>query len=232
MYPAYLLKNIFHEAELLIMTRDHYEIINRLMDDMLAAKIIKFFDSMEELNLNERRDPIAQHLFQRYVMARVILEKKARQLTFHMEARDKGVLKAVKNMDITTAHLLFEDKDAAIEMLNWLLDNRQYWCATIEPRRVEDWRELEKCADEIEKSAMGMVSQMAGIGIQIDSCPDLKNRLKDNKEMFYAPNEKSRSTGMAYVFSAAEVLEIILHGFKFQKVCQEEKIRKSEWRAF
>lgn len=232
MYDIKLVENVFHEAELLVMTRDHYEKLKRLMDDKLAGRMIKFFKQVESLRLNEQGDAVAEALFKRYTMARTMLDSSVRQMSFHVEVRDKGVLATVHNLDITTAHELFQDKDRAIELLTWLLDNRQYWSATIEPRRLEDWKALEACIEDIERNAENLRQQFEAVGIKLNSCPNLKARLKDNKELFYAPNEKTRVTGMGYVFLAAKNLEIILHGFKFQKRCQAEKISKSEWRAF
>lgn len=232
MYNVTLIDMVFSTAEILVLPKETTEALVRLMDDKLAGRFLLFFKEIEELELEKRTDPFSKALLNKYQEIKEIAGSKVKQMTFHLELRQSNIFDIVKNIDINTAHDLFIDKDKMIEMLEWLFANRDYWCPSIEPRHKEDWEELLSHSADIEALTGMLCKRLEAAGLHLDRFTNIRARLKDNKDLFYSPNERSRKTGMGLVVHMSKALQVVLHGFKFQKLCNVERITQAEWRTF
>jgi len=227
---SYIIKGIFEEVEISQFTRADIEALGNLIDDKMAARILSFLERVKTTSLATDQNSWAQVLRERAAAFEEILETKLKRYTFHLELQERKYSEKLQLLDITSAMDVFSSLDEGIEMLSWILGNRQYWMPTISPRQKENISIFLDCIADLDIRASVLADSMANIGVEVDHCANLKDRVKHNMPMFYDANEKSRATGVKRIIDRSLDLEIVLHGLIFRKRIKAEKTTLIDWR--
>jgi hypothetical protein len=234
-YNIELFPNIFAEGEILCMDDEFIESLGRLLDDKMSVRMVQFFDKFEESGVRQRTDdPIAIAIANKVDKIKEMLGDRIRKNTFHLEVVQKKVLEFVSQLNIDTALLVIENRKEAIETLTWLLANREYWSGYIAVRQKADYDDfVAKCQNLVFATrSLDQNLRDAGMPNGIKHYENLMVRIKANKEFFYAPNEKKRPTRMTSIMNIVHVIQMILHGLKYQELCSKLEIPKFARRAF
>lgn len=235
MYNIEMFKNIFGEAEILCMTDEFLESMSKLLDDKMSVRLLEFFDRFEKSGIATHTDnPVAVSLTKKVERIKEILWDRIRANTFHLEVINKGILDFASQLNIDTALYVIEERKPAIESLKWLMDNREFWTDYIVVRQKEDYENfLTQCQTLVHATrSLNDNFKYQGLDIELNRYDNLLVRIKANKEFFYLPNEKKRSTRMSRIMSQVGNLQIILHGLEYQEMCSERNIPKNVRKIF
>lgn len=235
MYDIELFKNIFSEGEILCMDDEFLELLRRLLDDKMSVRFLQFLERFEQSEIpKQANDPIARTLVLRVAKMKEVLLPTAKQNTFHLEVTERNIFEFIGRLHIDTALLVITDRKGTIETLEWLLGNRNNWLGYIPIRQKEDYEMFfQKCYEmEYATRSTQMDLENLGIGVSIERYDNLTERIKANKEFFFSNNERKRSTRMTNIMSMADTLEVILHGLKYQELCNQREIPKIVRRSF
>jgi hypothetical protein len=227
---------IFSDGEILCMDDEFIEILRRLLDDKVSDRLLQFFDRFDKSGISgqARTDPVAFALCRKVEKLKEALMPTIRQNTFHLEVKQKQIFDFVSRLNIDTALSVIENRQEAIDILDWLLRNRKYWTASIPVRQKQDYEDfVRKCRDlPFAARSMDLSMREHGFVQGVHYYDNLMERLKANKEFFYSPNESKRSTGMAQIMNIVHTLETILQGLRYQELCNQRKIPRTTRRSF
>jgi hypothetical protein len=234
-YDIEMFRGLFAEGELMVMNDDFIKSLRPLLDDMVSSLLLDFFKKFEESGISEHQNYVSNKLTEHVKKLWEYLRQPIMLNTFHFEVEKKGIFEIVQRLNIdTVVNGGVENRDEVIEKLQWLLDNRIYWNAKIEPRKKVDY---EKFVEQCKSLALDAEHQEAllksyGSNVSLKRYDNLIERISHNKEFFFTANEKERPTHMYIVMRDAQKIEMSLHGLLYQRECDKLGILKPDRRSF
>lgn len=219
------LLGIFTLGNILAMREYFAEALLPLIDNYIGSYIQDFFNKVDAL---EYKSPEVCVLKYRKDEMYKILGEKVKKATFYKQAEDNGIINFIKSIGWFESIYSLPDIEETNKKLEWLLSNRQYWSVKISPRKAEDFDKFLIAVRKLEDELPGRLSALCNeYDIDIFDIPynkNLVNTVKANKALFYVQREKGSSTCLEKVLenNKPQYLEMLLHGIKYQKVCQDE----------
>jgi hypothetical protein len=235
MYNVYLLKDMFETVELIVADARFYSALAKLVDDKVAARIHSFWERVDAMpELQSGKDTVAEQLRTSIALSKEILGEVVFKNRFPALVREGELI--TKLTSITPGMLRFysDSMDELKKAVEWFVANRKYWHQYYEPRTSDDYKAFLSCVSEMEYEITRLKSMVSFEDYGLRPCDNLLKRVKDNKEFFYTPYEKRRSTGLYELLNRSMDLELIQHGIDFLQLLgvQQHPVSARERRKF
>lgn len=195
-----IIEGIIGEAEIDAMSDDMIICLGKLLDDKIALAFLEY-----------TKNPNANAKVKDRVLS--LIGDKIYKYTFHLEVLESGVIDTIRSLSLDNIAYGTYDRDATLQQLQFLEDNKVKLHSYIDPRKSSDYKDFLK-----------MISTLH---IDNPEFPDLYNRVKANKDYFCSKNERQRSTKVGVTISRMTDWEIALSGIKFLKYCDKNNV--SDW---
>lgn len=227
MYDICLISKVIELGELLVIQQDDLIALNNLMSEAIGKEIMKFFKRYEELDIENKNDEIANILKSKYVMIRDVLYDRARKYTFHLEVAERNLLDFVKRISPSTILLMTENREEAIENLEWLLANENYCIPSLDVRTRDDYEKFVTRMFNLTVDAQ-QVARM----YNVPCCKNMSKALECNKVYFYNPREQKQYKGMHILLNSNNKIEEAINGLKYSLLCEKEDVSDYTRRCF
>ena len=211
-----LIPNVFNAYDFVCFDAQMMHIFGRLVDDQSAASVLAFIEDVKTNPENYSPEILDLLLVQIEALLR-LHEATLRRRTFHLEVGRrqvthngelKGLASVLRTISLSDVPHL---SDEIAEVLDWLLENRVYWSATIPARTSEDFKAFMYCVRHMVTGERGY--------------DKLETRVSQNRSLFYSGDkEKPRYTTISHIISDVHLLEMIQHGIRFTRECKAQKI--------
>lgn len=200
------------EKELTYFTPEDYYNLRGVLNDVLAKDICDYMASPEA-------NPAVVESIQKYLGPTV------ESYTLHFVLQDKGIVDLIRSLvPEQIGNLGGRDLEPLIEKLTFLEENEDKIMTSIPPRTKVDF-------DNFMATMNAVVSKMKSAG-DTPTYPDVIARIKDNKSIFYIPNEKAHDTGVRIVSSKKRQWFTALRGARYIQRCEAENISLLDRRKF
>lgn len=173
------LKGVLDEKFFLEASPNCLAALARLVDDALAKR---FQSYLEQAGDSEAAKVIQQHL-----------GDAIKASTFHLQLIERGSVKVVDKIDLSTVGRMRFNQQEVIEELTFLRDNMKYIRSYIQPRKKSDYEAF-------------VASLPAGY----------KSRVVANRVMFFQPHARARATGVGNIIRKREEWMVALKGLQFR----------------
>lgn len=218
-------QGIFREIEIANFTEDFCVALGNLCNDIVALKILEFFDEFEKCGAREDigENPFAEKLCAGADLLHKTVYDKCIRLTLHRRMKESGLKEVMDKLSVHNA-LDVVNTPEMLQQLEELLNNASDFIEVIEPRKKEHWNEFyDICSDLSYISKTNAMAYARTIkAYTFNSTPDLMNFIKANKELFYSPNDKPKDTGMGSILRRSGDLKKIVTGLKCNRSLSTE----------
>lgn len=203
--------NLLSETEFKLFTAETYSALKGVLDDVLCGYL---------------REYLAQPNTDAYVVDCIqnFLGHTIETMTFHNVLKERGIVELVSKISpetILSAEMNLKD---AREKLEFLYANEGKCLTHIPSRTKEAWETFYAAMENLVARALA-----TGETLQY---PDLVERVKANKFIFYIPNGKSHSTGCGVINSRRRQWLICLRGLQYMEYCDANNVSAVARRVF
>lgn len=213
-------KGLFREIEISNFTADFCDLLGNLCNDIVALKILEFFDEFEKCGAREdvSDNPFAEKLCDAVDLLHDHLYDKCMRLTLHRRIKESGLKSAIDKLDIHNALDVINTPEMK-KQLEELLEGGADWIEVIDPRRKEDWENFFEVCSDLESISYTtyLAFQRTLPNINFNYTPKLSNWIKTNKELFYSPKDTPIDTGMGSILRKVKDLNKIVTGLNYQE---------------
>jgi hypothetical protein len=188
-----VLQDILSEQDILSLKDDSMEALVRLLDDMLAKRFMEYYN-------NPDANPEVKQRIQEKLMPTI------ERILFSQSVIERGLADFISKISLDSLYIEHINRDKMIEDLEWLQQHKDKLKATLEPRRLMDFKMF---IDGLDGKAY--------------------LRVKANKDMFYTQRERVRGTGVRKIIEMTSVWEMALLGLKYRAYVESNGIHENYW---
>jgi hypothetical protein len=235
MYNLYLFKGIFEEAELLVAGETFFARLGQLMDDKMADRVQNFWDRCDESEaLKTRGHVIMDRLRESVEMSKKILGETVFTNRFPTLVREKGLVEKLSTVTPTLLRYYSDDLKDLQALVKWFTDHRKYWRRSYEARTSDNYKAFLEEVQRMEKEVLRIANSIDLSTVHITPMLRLSDRVRDNREFFYTPHEKNRTTGLYDLITKGFAWDLIQHGIDYLAVlgAHEHAVSARERRQF
>lgn len=146
------------------------------------------------------------------------------ELTFHIVLKERGVVELVRNLSPESLPTVSIDLDELISSLTFLENNIDKVRTTIPARTSSGYHTF--------VDSMSCVMTRILMSGETPTYPDIMDRIKANKFLFYTTGEKDHSTGVGILSSKRRQWVVALNGARWMKYCNDSHVSQVERSKF
>lgn len=202
---------LLSDKDFMYFTEGDYYALGKVLDEVTASYLLGYIN-------HESADSKVKEDIQTYLGTTIS------SLTFHVKLKESGLVDLVRNLSPESLAVTDVDLDNLIDRLSFLEENVDKIRTIIPARNAKDYQEFYACMS-------GVVARMALEG-NCPTYPDVLERIKANKFLFYTTGEKDHPTGVGIINSKRRQWTIALNGARWLKYCKENGVDTVARRKF
>lgn len=206
-----IIPGVLGEAEFSLFTEATYGAFYKVMN-FAIAKYLKRYLNEPDADAKIKAD------IQKYLGDVIV------GMTMHDEMIQMGIPELVTTLSPATLLSVAATNPDIKDKLEYLYDNYNKLRVTIQPTTKEDFENF-----EAEIDTLLMCMQASGVAT---TYPNMAERFKANRFIFYKPNGKVMNTGVGILNSKHSQWMICLKGLRFKEYCDAKDIDYLKRRAF